>query len=93
MQVHLLLGGALPRSQTRTDPPRAPVRQRRVAGIFGDGRHAGVFALFYRSQEALTRGSEAFLPAGALHMVLLDRLGMMTFPAEIERTMPPTSSA
>jgi len=76
--------GPFPGVETRTDPRRAPVRQRRVAGIFGDGRHAGVFALFYRSED---EAKDLTRPAGAIHMVLLDPLGMMTFPAEIERTM------
>lgn len=66
--------GPFPGVRSRTEPRRQPRSGTRVAGIFGDGRHAGVFLLFVR------RASLGLV----LQVALLDPLGAVHFPRALE---------
>jgi hypothetical protein len=69
--------GPFPGVLTRTHPRRQPRAGTRLAGLFGDGRHAGAFVLMLRRA---TRG-------WVLQVALLDPLGMVTFPVSLQDTM------
>jgi hypothetical protein len=62
---------------SRTRPRRRPASNLRVAGIFGDDRHAGAFVLFARRSSA----------GWVLQMALLDPLGTVTFPLELQTVL------
>lgn len=62
---------------SRTQPRRPYARNLRVAGIMGDGQHAGVFVLYARRYEA----------GWQLQMAILDPIGAITFPVQVRATM------